>query len=52
VLSHRRTRAGDRSEEGTAVITPGVGSARPGVGLGMPAVGRPERRAEPVPACG
>ena len=52
VLSHRRTRAGDRSEEGTAVITPGVGSAQPGVGLGMPAVGRPERRAEPVPACG
>ena len=52
VLSHRRTRAGDRSEEGTAVITPGVGSPQPGVGLGMPAVGRPERRAEPVPACG
>ena len=48
VLTHRRTRAGDRSAEGTALITPGVG-------LGMPSVGRPARPARPalpVPACG
>ena len=45
VLTHRRTRAGDRSEEGTALVTPGVG-------LGMPALGRPVRRPEPVTACG
>ncbi|WP_395726677.1 tRNA (N6-isopentenyl adenosine(37)-C2)-methylthiotransferase MiaB [Nakamurella sp.] len=45
VLTHRRTRAGDRSEEGTALLTPGVG-------LGMPAVGAPARRPEPVAACG
>ena len=34
VLSHRRTRAGDRSETGSALKTPGVG-------LGMPSRGRP-----------
>jgi tRNA-2-methylthio-N6-dimethylallyladenosine synthase len=45
VLTHRRTRAGDRSLEGTALITPGVG-------LGMPSVGRPARSPEPVTACG
>ena len=45
VLTHRRTRAGDRSEEGTALVTPGVG-------LGMPMVGRPARRPEPASACG
>ena len=48
VLTHRRTRAGDRSAEGTALITPGVG-------LGMPSVGRPARPARPalpVPAWG
>ena len=45
VLTHRRTRAGDRSEEGTPLLTPGVG-------LGMPSLGRPARRAEPVAACG
>ena len=39
VLSHRRTRAGDRSESGTALRTPGIG-------LGMPGLGRPA----PVPA--
>jgi tRNA-2-methylthio-N6-dimethylallyladenosine synthase len=41
VLTHRRTRAGDRSEVGAASVTPGVG-------LGMPSVGR----TEPVPAGG
>jgi tRNA-2-methylthio-N6-dimethylallyladenosine synthase len=45
VQSHRRTRAGDRSEEGVALLTPGVG-------LGMPSLGRPARRPEPVVACG
>jgi tRNA-2-methylthio-N6-dimethylallyladenosine synthase len=45
VLTHRRTRAGDHSAEGTALTTPGVG-------LGMPSVGRPARPADPVPACG
>ncbi len=34
VLTHRRTRAGDRFQAGTALRTPGVG-------LGMPGVGRP-----------
>jgi tRNA-2-methylthio-N6-dimethylallyladenosine synthase len=43
VLAHRRTRAGDRSEEGRALLTPGVG-------LGMPSMGRPDGRAEPA-AC-
>ncbi len=43
VLTHRRTRAGDRSEEGTALLTPGVG-------LGMPSIGQ-ARRPEPIPAC-
>jgi tRNA-2-methylthio-N6-dimethylallyladenosine synthase len=33
VLSHRRTRAGDRSEAGRSLTTPGIG-------LGMPTVGR------------
>jgi tRNA-2-methylthio-N6-dimethylallyladenosine synthase len=33
LLTHRRTRAGDRSEQGTALTTPGVG-------LGMPTFGR------------
>jgi tRNA-2-methylthio-N6-dimethylallyladenosine synthase len=45
VLSHRRTRAGDRSEAGRALTTPGVG-------LGMPGLGRPERVDLPVAACG
>jgi tRNA-2-methylthio-N6-dimethylallyladenosine synthase len=36
VLTHRRTRAGDRSAAGTSLTTPGVG-------LGMPGVGRPDR---------
>ena len=47
VLTHRRTRAGDRSEAGTALRTPGVG-------LGMPSLGRPARAAVtvPVPVCG
>jgi tRNA-2-methylthio-N6-dimethylallyladenosine synthase len=44
VLSHRRTRAGDRSAAGTALTTPGVG-------LGMPGLGRPARSAAPVSAC-
>jgi tRNA-2-methylthio-N6-dimethylallyladenosine synthase len=43
VLTHRRTKAGDRSETGTALRTPGVG-------LGMPGVGRPAVVA-PVTAC-
>jgi tRNA-2-methylthio-N6-dimethylallyladenosine synthase len=38
LLTHRRTRAGDRSEHGTALRTPGVG-------LGMPTFGR-----RPAPA--
>ncbi len=46
VLSHRRTRAGDRSDSGSALTTPGVG-------LGMPGLGRPARvdRAA-MPGCG
>ena len=40
VLTHRRTRAGDRSEAGAALRTPGVG-------LGMPSLGRPARRRRP-----
>nr|WP_240757797.1 tRNA (N6-isopentenyl adenosine(37)-C2)-methylthiotransferase MiaB [Nakamurella flava] len=44
LLSHRRTRAGDRSEAGLSVRTPGVG-------LGLPSVGRPARPAEPVGGC-
>ena len=43
ILTHRRTRAGDRFEAGTALRTPGVG-------LGMPGVGRPAT-VEPVSAC-
>jgi tRNA-2-methylthio-N6-dimethylallyladenosine synthase len=45
VLSHRRTLAGDRSEAGKALSTPGVG-------LGMPGLGRPERVPVVVSACG
>src|SRR5664279_5685753 len=41
VLGHRRTRAGDRSEAGAALTTPGVG-------LGMPRVGRPAASATAV----
>jgi tRNA-2-methylthio-N6-dimethylallyladenosine synthase len=44
VLTHRRTRAGDRSEAGAALKTPGVG-------LGMPNLGRPAPGAVPVSAC-
>ena len=44
LTSHRRTRAGDRSEAGTALKTPGVG-------LGMPSFGRPARTAAAEPAC-
>jgi tRNA-2-methylthio-N6-dimethylallyladenosine synthase len=44
VLTHRRTRAGDRSEAGAALKTPGVG-------LGMPSLGRPAPSAAPVSAC-
>ena len=39
VLTHRRTRAGDRFETGTALRTPGVGLGMPG--LGRPAVSAP-----------
>jgi len=45
VLSHRRTRAGDRAEAGLGLKTPGVG-------LGMPGLGRPAPVAAPVLACG
>lgn len=41
VLSHRRTRAGDLHEAGTATTTPPIG-----VGLGLPGIGRPT--VEPV----
>ncbi|HYN74013.1 MAG TPA: tRNA (N6-isopentenyl adenosine(37)-C2)-methylthiotransferase MiaB, partial [Nakamurella sp.] len=45
LLSHRRTLAGDRSEAGVAVRTPGVG-------LGLPGIGRPPRpAAAPETAC-
>ena len=44
VLSHRRTRAGDRSETGSALRTPGVG-------LGMPGLGRPASVPVTVGAC-
>jgi tRNA-2-methylthio-N6-dimethylallyladenosine synthase len=44
VQTHRRTRAGDRSEAGAALKTPGVG-------LGMPNLGRPAPGAVPVSAC-
>ena len=43
VLTHRRTRAGDRFEVGATLRTPGVG-------LGMPGVGRPAVTA-PVSTC-
>ena len=36
VLTHRRTRAGDRAADGSAPITPGVG-------LGLPTIGRRDR---------
>ena len=45
VLSHRRTRAGDRSESGSALTTPGVV-------LGMPGLGRPVRQADAVACLG
>ncbi len=38
LLSHRRTRAGDRSEAGTVVRTPGVGLGMPGIGRSVAAV--------------
>jgi tRNA-2-methylthio-N6-dimethylallyladenosine synthase len=44
VRSHRRTRAGDRSESGTALRTPGIG-------LGMPGLGRPAQVPVAVGAC-
>ncbi len=44
VLSHRRTRAGDRSETGSALRTPGIG-------LGMPGLGRPASVPVTVGAC-
>jgi tRNA-2-methylthio-N6-dimethylallyladenosine synthase len=44
VLSHRRTRAGDRSESGTALRTPGIG-------LGMPGLGRPAPAPATAGAC-
>ncbi|MBM9469215.1 tRNA (N6-isopentenyl adenosine(37)-C2)-methylthiotransferase MiaB [Nakamurella leprariae] len=43
VLTHRRTRAGDRFEAGTRTTTPGVG-------LGLPGFGRPAP-AQPASAC-
>ncbi|MET0964936.1 MAG: tRNA (N6-isopentenyl adenosine(37)-C2)-methylthiotransferase MiaB, partial [Nakamurella sp.] len=45
VLSHRRTRAGDRAEAGLGLKTPGVG-------LGMPSLGRPAAVPVQVAACG
>ena len=44
VLTHRRTVAGDRFEQGGRLTTPGVG-------LGMPGLGRPAPSATPVSAC-
>jgi tRNA-2-methylthio-N6-dimethylallyladenosine synthase len=44
VLTHRRTRAGDRFEAGSALRTPGVG-------LGMPGLGRPAVPSAPASAC-
>ncbi len=43
--SHRRTRAGDRSQDGTALKTPGVG-------LGMPTFGRPASTAAAASCAG
>ncbi|MEP6560926.1 MAG: tRNA (N6-isopentenyl adenosine(37)-C2)-methylthiotransferase MiaB, partial [Nakamurella sp.] len=45
VLSHRRTRAGDRAEAGLLLKTPGVG-------LGMPGLRRPVASSAPVASCG
>ena len=44
VLSHRRTVAGDRFEQGSRLTTPGVG-------LGMPGLGRPAPSAAPLSSC-
>ncbi len=44
VLTHRRTRAGDRFEAGSTLRTPGVG-------LGMPGLGRPAAPVAAASAC-